>query len=139
MKSKTLLPLLAMILLAAGSLSAQISGAVKATIPFDFTAGNISLPAGAYQIANSEHPGTLLLRGEGSSSGMFIGANAAQSSAVAQSTKLVFHRYGDRYFLCEVWVEGDNRGSELPITKLEKELRASNARPSSVAILASRR
>jgi hypothetical protein len=138
MKKQMLLPLLAMILLAAGSLSAQIGGAVKATVPFDFTAGNISLPAGEYQIASSEHPGTLVLRGEGSSS-MFIGANAAQASAVAQSTKLVFHRYGDRYFLYQLWVRGDDRGSEVPMTKLEKELRASNARPSSVAILASRK
>lgn len=139
MKKQTLLPLLAMILLAAGSLSAQISGAVKATVPFDFTAGNISLPAGEYQIASSEHPGTLVLRGEGSSSGLFIGSNAAQANAVAQSTKLVFHRYGDRYFLYQLWVQGDDRGSQLPMSKLEKELRASNARPSSVAILASRR
>ena len=139
MKKQTLLPLLAMILMAAGSLSAQISGAVKATVPFDFTAGSISLPAGEYQIASSMHSGTLVLRGKGSSSGMFIGANAAQASTVAQSTKLVFHRYGDRYFLYQLWLRGANLGSELPMTKLEKELRASNARPSSVAILASRK
>jgi len=138
MKKQMLLSLLAMILLA-GSLSAQISGAVKATVPFGFTAGNISLPAGEYQIASSKHPGNLVLRGEGSSSGMFIGSNAVQANAVAQSTKLVFHRYGDRYFLYQLWVQGENRGSELPMTKLEKELRASNARPSSVAILASRK
>jgi hypothetical protein len=48
---------------------------------------------------------------------------------------MVFHRYGDRYFLSQIWAQGEERGSELPMTKVEKEL-ASNARPSSVAILA---
>jgi hypothetical protein len=132
---KTFVPLLAVILLAVGSLSAQISNAVKADIPFGFTAGNITMPAGEYQIANSDHPGTLLIRSEGSS-GMFVGANAAQANGRAGSTKLVFHRYGDRYFLYQIWVQGEDRGSEVPMTKFEKELSASNARPSSVTILA---
>jgi hypothetical protein len=40
-------PLLAMLLLAMGLASAQIGEqAVKARIPFDFTAGNKALPAG---------------------------------------------------------------------------------------------
>lgn len=135
MTKKTFVPLLAVLLLAVGSLSAQISTAVKADIPFDFTAGNITMAAGEYVVANTGHPGTLLLRGEGKQ-GMFIGSNAAQANRAATSSKLVFQRYGDRYFLHEVWVQGEDRGSELPMTKLEKELRASNARPSSVTVLA---
>lgn len=135
MTKKTFVPLLAVILLAVGSLSAQISNAVKADIPFDFTAGNITMPAGEYKIANSGHPGSLLIGSYGSSS-MFVGAIAAQANDRAGSTKLVFHRYGDRYFLYQVWVQGEDRGSEVPMTKFEKELSASNARPSSVTILA---
>ena len=135
MTKKTFVPLLAVILLAVGSLSAQISNAVKADIPFDFTAGNITMPAGEYQIANSGHPGTLLIGSYGSS-GEFVGAHAAQASGRAESTKLVFHRYGDRYFLYQVWVEGEDRGSEVPLTKFEKELSASKERPASVIVLA---
>src|SRR5690349_13787014 len=134
MTKQTFVPLLAVVLLAAGSLSAQISGAVKADVPFDFTAGNITMPAGEYQVANSGHSGILLITK--ASSGIFVGANAAQTSGRASSSKLIFHRYGDRYFLCQVWVQGQDRGSEVPMTKLEQELRASNARPSSVTILA---
>ena len=84
------------------------------------------MPAGEYQIANSGHPGTLLIGSYGSS-GEFVGANAAQASGSAASTKLVFHRYNDRYFLYKIWVQGEDRGSEVPMTKLEKELSASNA------------
>ena len=135
MSKTTFVPLLAVILLAVGSLSAQISSAVKADIPFDFSAGNVTMPAGEYQVANSGHSGTLLIRSQGSF-GMFVGANAAQASRRVGSTKLVFHRYGDNYFLYQIWVQGEDRGSEVPMTKLEKELSASNAGPSSVTIFA---
>jgi hypothetical protein len=37
-----------------------------------------------------------------------------------QSPKLVFHKYGDRYFLYQVW-NGDKRGMELRESKYEKE------------------
>jgi hypothetical protein len=138
MKTRNLFPLLAtFVLLAAGSLFAQISSPVKANVPFDFSAGNITLPAGEYKIGTMHTPGTLLIRGEGTQ-GSFVGAHAAQANGRAAISKLVFHRYGDRYFLYQIWVKGEERGSELPMTKVEKELRASNARPSSVAILARR-
>src|SRR5207244_6047829 len=53
------------------------------------------------------------------------------------STQLVFHRYGNRYFLYQIWVRGENRGRELPQTRLEREL-ASNRQPAPVAVLASK-
>lgn len=135
MTKKTFVPLLTVVLLAVGSLSAQISGAVKADIPFDFTAGNINLPAGEYQVSRMPNTGTLLIRCDGTQ-GMFVQSSAAQASGRTGSSKLIFHRYGDRYFLSQVWVQGQDRGSEVPMTKLEKELSASNVRPSSVTILA---
>ena len=126
MTKRNFLPLLAMFLLAAGSLNAQISRPVKANIPFDFTAGGVDLPAGEYQIAATGTPGNLLIRGEGTQ-GMFLVSYAAQTNRVEASSKLVFHRYGDRYFLSQIWEQGEVRGSELPMMKVEKELRASNA------------
>jgi hypothetical protein len=39
-------------------------------------------------------------------------------------TKLVFHRYGDRYVLREVWT-GTGTGRDLPEPRREKELAAS--------------
>ena len=135
MTKKTFVPLLAVVLFAVGSLSAQISNAVKADIPFDFTAANINLPAGEYQVSAMPNTKVLLIRGDGKQ-GMFVNSFAAQTSGREGSSKLVFHRYGDRYFLYQVWVGGEERGSQVPMTKLEKELSASDARPSSVTILA---
>ena len=43
-------------------------------------------------------------------------------TADSKKTKLVFHRYGDQYFLAQIWTEGNNRGSELPKTEREPEV-----------------
>ena len=135
MTKRNLLPLLAIFLLAAGSLYAQISSPEKANIPFDFTAGSVDLSAGEYTVETTGTLGNLLIRGEGTQ-GMFLGSDAAQADRAAASSTLVFHRYGDHYFLSQIWVQGEERGSELSMTKIEKELRASNARPTLVAVLA---
>ena len=79
--------------------------------------------------------GNLLIRSEGTQ-GMFLGSQAAQANSLPAGSELVFHRYGDRYFLSQIWAQGEERGSELPMMKVEKELKASNGRPTLVAVLA---
>ena len=135
MTKRNLLPLLAIFLLAAGSLYAQISSPEKANIPFDFTAGNMDLPAGEYTVETTGTVDNLVICGAGTR-GVFLGSDAVQANRAPASSKLVFHRYGDRYFLSQIWVQGEHWGRELPMTKSEKELRASNARPTLVAVLA---
>jgi hypothetical protein len=49
----------------------------------------------------------------------------------------LFHQYGTSYFLYQIWVDGENSGRELPMTRVEKEL-ASNANASPVVIMAQR-
>jgi hypothetical protein len=137
MNKQTLFPLLAVLLLVTGMASAQLGqNGVKADIPFAFMAGNSSFPAGEYRVASASDLGVLTVMGQGSKSGM-VGSHAIQGSASAAETKLIFHRYGDRYFLYRIWVAGEERGRELPQTKLEQEL-ASNRSFTSVAILAHR-
>jgi hypothetical protein len=57
------------------------------------------------------------------------------SGKVASETKLVFDKYGDQYFLAQIWVRGEEIGEQLPRTRSEKEL-MSKAQPDSVVILA---
>jgi hypothetical protein len=44
----------------------------------------------------------------------------------SQSPKLVFHKYGDSYFLYEVW-NGSNEGMKIPESKREKESKLASA------------
>jgi hypothetical protein len=51
---------------------------------------------------------------------------------------LVFHRYGNRYFLSKVWIAGYLQGRELPKSNKEKEqaLAVSNETRDQVTIVA---
>jgi hypothetical protein len=138
MRKKDFFPLLAamVMMLAVGAANAQIGNGVKADIPFAFTIDKQTLPAGQYMVHKMNDLGTLAIVGNGSSLAM-IQSNGVQSAGLQKSTKLVFHRYGDRYFLYQIWVQGEDTGRQVPETPLEREL-ASNRKPSSIAVLAAK-
>lgn len=136
MKSKHFFPLLAaMAVLAVGMANAQLGDAhVRADVPFTFMVGTQTFPAGQYTVRQMNGMGNLAIIGSGSA--LTIASSHRVESPKAQKlTKLVFHRYGERYFLYEIWLQGENAGRQLSRTSLEKEL-ASNQQPNSVAVLA---
>jgi len=97
---------------------------VRAKVPFDFKVGNTAMPAGSYTISSvSQSAISISNRQE------HAGVLAVVRSEYAnkdQSPKLVFHKYGDQYFLAQIWTGSGNAGKQLPESKLEKELLASN-------------
>src|SRR6516225_10570553 len=70
---------------------------VRAKVPFDFKVGNTAMPAGSYTISSvSQSAISISNRQE------HAGVLAVVRSEYAnkdQSPKLVFHKYGDQYFL----------------------------------------
>ena len=105
------------LLLVAGSAIAQTVH-VRANIPFNFAVGSKTLPAGTYDVGTIENGDSkmLLLQARDGSSSMIVGSNAAEHLKPADETKLVFTQYGSRYFLSEIWVNGNRRGRQLPKT-----------------------
>lgn len=97
---------------------------MKANIPFDFVVNGSTLPAGEYTIQSFgvADGKTLRVGSISSHQGALVNAIDVDKGDLAQSTKLVFHRYGNRYFLSQVWVRGDERGRELPKSHRESEL-----------------
>jgi hypothetical protein len=121
---------------AAGSAFAQTL-AVRSDVPFAFIVGKAALPAGAYDIRSLSDggDGVLQLRGPDQDSNAMMISNRIESSQPSGETKLVFDHLGDRYFLRQVWVEGETSGRILPKTKYENEV-ARNDTPETVVILA---
>jgi hypothetical protein len=124
-------------MIAAQAVQAQQS--VVVNVPFDFTAGNTMLPTGEYSVQKWIRDTSVLLiqRTDGSAS-LFIPTMAALSSVSQSESKLVFHRYGDRYFLSQVWTTGNPRGRELFKSASEKEIAvvAKNESQAQVTLLA---
>jgi hypothetical protein len=125
------------LLLAAGSAFAQSDNEIRANVPFDFVVGKTTLPSGNYQIVKlsmtSEH---VAIQGTNTKAAMIAYAGPQEVRQPSNRTKLVFHRYGDRYFLSQIWVEGSNRMRTLPKSELEKEV-ALDWTPNSVVLYAS--
>jgi hypothetical protein len=114
---------------------------VVANIPFAFTVGNKMLPSGEYRVEKwIKGDSALLIQRTDGGAATFAGSIATDSNEPQTKTKLVFHRYGDQYFLSQVWVEGSSRGRQIPKSKQEKEqeqLLARNETRDEVTIVAS--
>ena len=121
-------------LLAAASVFAQGSQRLTVQVPFGFHVGAAVLPPGDYTVDKAT-PSVLRIRSEDSKASAMILTNSVQKLDAPGQGKLVFNRYGDEYFLCQVWAPGNNIGSELRKTKRELEA-ASAVRRSSEIIVA---
>ena len=141
MKVITRVGLLGAVLLAASFASAQgqsLAYRVKANIPFDFTFGEKKLPAGEYSIGratqNSSDTVLSLTDADGRSRAIRWSMAVEQSNSQSKAS-LVFHRYGDQYFLVQVWPAGAAVGREFPKSRSERDAGRKLARNSSVATM----
>jgi len=120
--------------LAVSCLSAQSDHKTTAAVPFDFMVGNRHMPAGTYDITSGQS--TLLVRGEDNGSASFAIAISAYAAKTQEQAKLVFKRYGERYFLSQVWYPGSDQGRQLQVSKVERELAMNSGKPEIVTLLA---
>lgn len=112
---------------------------VVANIPFQFTAGEMTLPAGEYRVQKeSDSSSALLIRSTDGNGTTMVMTFAASKNAPQAKSKLVFNRYRNRYFLTQVWSAGSSQGRQLPKSAKEKEqaLAAHNEAPDQVTIVA---
>src|SRR5918911_1417326 len=126
LRTATLLSLF--IVVAAASVHAQGLVADRAVldIPFDFSAGGTQLRAGSYVVTKS--PTTISIRGkEGRQTVMLLPMRTLQSGGTLSAAKLVFHRYGDSYFLAEAWMFAYDLGYELRPSRAEREMIAKDS------------
>jgi hypothetical protein len=90
-----------------------------ARVPFEFTVGNTTLPRAAYQLSRLDaHPEMLLVRSE--RRGVLVRTQEIRLARRTTAPSLLFHRYGDQYFLREIRLDGSER-LDLPETAGERE------------------
>lgn len=97
---------------------AALNNKVKANVPFDFMVNGKTLPAGQYVIESRSGQNLLMIRSWEAKQDVGV---ITMRFEVKDDTEpqLVFHRYGNQYFLAQVI--GDTSGSELPKSKAERE------------------
>ena len=126
---------LAAALLAAAGLYAQSSQTLVANVPFGFHVGSAALPAGEYSVDMRAAPGFVRLVSADHKSMAIIGTFPTQTLKYNEQGKLVFNRYGDNYFLSQVWPPGVT-GREIGKSNREKEMASNAGQPARETLLA---
>jgi hypothetical protein len=135
--TKATFAILAALSLVATSLVAQSKPPIKVSVPFNFVAGAKTLPAGEYQV-QADGPSVVWIRSADFKTNLNLISNSAQNAQMYGVAALKFNRYGDRYFLSQIWM-GSNLGQELPKTRAEREQIAATGPSHAVVALTAER
>jgi hypothetical protein len=130
-----ILTTLTLALLISVPLSAQTIA--TATVPFDFTVGQTQMPAGTYDINPLAH-GAMVIRDGKTAKGVASIFRWEDARKGDSTTKLVFHKYGDKYFLSQVARGHGNGVMQLPTSKLEEEVRVASSSAPQKAVVAAK-
>jgi hypothetical protein len=138
MKRITAIALLAIASFAmAGNSFAQSNG-LKANVPFDFTVANKLLPAGTYTLHRAS-TWVIEIRNDDKPIAVLTIANQDGNTS-PNGGKLVFHKYGDQYFLSEILSDWETMNVRVPRSKAETRVRLQQAmvHPTSEVYVATR-
>ncbi|MBZ5583617.1 MAG: hypothetical protein LAQ30_15690 [Acidobacteriia bacterium] len=134
MKSRIFTTLSSLTLLAAATAFAQSGSVMHADIPFEFSVGKTVLPAGHYDVRPNYMNGILFLGCRECKAEAMVQTIGTQSMSMQTSGKLIFHRYGDQYFLSTVWSPGSDQGSGVRETNAERKM-TRNGSPAVAAVI----
>jgi len=118
--------------------SAYAQTALKANVPFNFIVAGKTLPAGEYTVVNQGPVNqVILIRSDEGKTAILSLTQPCSSLNPSAKTKLVFHSMAGRYFLYQIWTQGNSSGRQLPKSKAEVEL-AKNTDTTGEFVLAAR-
>ena len=113
-----------------------------ADIPFEFQVGKVVLPAGHYDVRRTflDFPdGLYLVCSDCTRAGVFVPTTRFDSMQAQPEAKLVFNRYGNRYFLSKVIPAGYRGGEELSKSKAEREIARNTLKSEAGQVVLARR
>jgi hypothetical protein len=125
-----MLVLLSVAALAASAKAQTVSG-LRANIPFDFTVAGKRFAAGHYSITRATQTnGDLVLQVSSldEHSRAFPITSRVESLTARDNSILIFHRYGDEYFLAQVWAAGSTTGRAFTKSRRERQLQQEQQR-----------
>ena len=126
------------LLLTAATLFAQIENRslMKVSIPFSFTVDNQTLPAGVYFVKAVTPEHSISLTSADSKHATIVSDLPNYAGAPSLNSRLVFHKYGNEYFLTQVWTKGESVARNPYVSKRAIELAQSGSRANTEIVLA---
>jgi hypothetical protein len=120
-----LLAVMTIIAVSASAKAQSLEYRLTANIPFDFSVANKKFPAGKYWISRAPQSNGDLVVQIRSTDGHWnisrLTFPVVTNNPMSKGS-LVFHRYGEEYFLSEIWPAAGLTGRELPKSRTERDL-----------------
>jgi len=91
-----------------------------AQVPFDFVVAEKTLRSGEYHVRALNQAGDAIAIKSVDGDQVLRLSSPRQRSDRQMNAKLVFHRYGNTYFLSQIWMAGESTGRELAKTRGER-------------------
>ena len=105
-------------------------------IPFAFSIEGHALPAGEYLVLTVTPERSIRISSTDGKHSAVVNALPNYASAPSENSRLVFHKYGDEYFLAQVWTSGQNVARNPLSTKRAMEIASSGGKPQTFTVLA---
>lgn len=109
---------------------------LRAKIPFAFVAGAVHFPAGEYRVYHPGNPYIVVIENKDGTAQSMTYVRPSAMKPGETSTKLLFNKYEDEYFLAQVWTERNQEVHQCFQCRLEKAVMARFQKPTVVIVAA---
>ena len=109
---------------------------MKVNIPFAFGVEDQSLPAGEYLVLTVTPERSIRIASVDGKHSAIVNDLPNYASQPSPNSRLVFHRYGNEYFLAQVWTAGQNLARNPLSSKRAMERASTGERPETFAVVA---
>ena len=109
---------------------------MKVNIPFAFGVEDQSLPAGQYLVFTVTPERSIRLTSTDGKHSAIVNDLPNHASEPSPTSRLVFHRYGNEYFLAEVWTAGQDVARNPLSSKRAMESASNGERPETFTVVA---
>jgi hypothetical protein len=113
---------------------AQSNMHLRATVPFQFVANGKVLPSGVYDVKELE-PSIIVIQNRMDGSSIYARTDTGRpAKGTPGLSTLVFHRYGNAYFLAQITLSDNNEARQLPVSREEQKLGKAKTKPELVLV-----
>ena len=127
------------LLITAATLFAQTTPSQRlmtVNIPFAFSAEGHSLPEGEYLVLTVTPERSIRIVSIDGKHSAIVNTLPNYASGPSSNSRLVFHKYGDQYFLAQVWTAYQNVSRNPLSSKRAMEIASSGGRPETKIVIA---
>ena len=136
---KTARTLITICLLLTAAIFAQMTSSqqlMKVNIPFAFGVQDQSLPAGQYLVFTVTPERSIRIVSANGKHSAIVNTLPNYAKEPSSNSRLVFHRYGNEYFLAEVWTAGQDVARNPLSSKKAMESASNGERPETFTVVA---